>query len=248
MTGLVRLGQVLLGVGMIALGSRGIAYADFLMEWTQVPEHLPAHAAFAYLHGIVLVAAGLAFVLGKIIRPAAVALGAVWLLWTLLCIPLVIATWRGRSGLEAELLGMTCGVFTLAALVSPIHRQLVLVCRYAFALCLLVYGMVHFIFPAGVASWVPTWIPGPPLFWAYFTGVAHCAAGVALLTGVRARLATKLFAIMLSSWVLILHIPRVAAAPHDRHEWLTLFIALSLSGVAWIMAGSLELVHEKRIF
>jgi uncharacterized membrane protein YphA (DoxX/SURF4 family) len=248
MTGLVRLGRVLLGVGMIALGSRGIAYADFLMEWTQVPEHLPAHAAFAYLHGIVLVAAGLAFVLGKIIRPAAVALGAVWLLWTLLCIPLVIATWRGRSGLEAELLGMTCGVFTLAALVSPIHRQLVLVCRYAFALCLLVYGMVHFIFPAGVASWVPTWIPGPPLFWAYFTGVAHCAAGVALLTGVRARLATKLFAIMLSSWVLILHIPRVAAAPHDRHEWLTLFIALSLSGVAWIMAGSLELVHEKRIF
>jgi uncharacterized membrane protein YphA (DoxX/SURF4 family) len=247
MTGLVRLGQVLLGVGMIALGGMGIAYADFIMEWTQVPEHLPAHAAFAYVHGVVLVAAGLAFVVGKAIRLAALALGTVWLLWTLLCIPLVFATWRGRSGLEAELLGMTCGIFTLAALVPPMNRTLVLVCRYAFALCLPVYGMVHFLIPAGVASWIPRWIPGPAFFWAYFTGVAHCAAGVALLTGVLARLATKLFAIMLSSWVLILHIPRVAATPHDRHEWLTLFIALSLSGVAWIMAGSLEVVPEKRI-
>jgi uncharacterized membrane protein YphA (DoxX/SURF4 family) len=248
MTGLVGLGRVLLGAGMVALGGMGIAFADFIMEWTQVPEHLPARAAFAYLHGAVLIVAGLAFILGKGVRPAALALGSVWLLWTLLCIPLVIATWRGRAGLEAELLGMTCGIFTLAALAGPtINRPLLFVCRYAFALCLPVYGMVHFLYPAAVASWVPKWL-GVPMFWAYFTGTAHCAAGLALLTGVLARLATKLFAVMISLWVLILHIPRVATTPRDRHEWLTLFIALSLSGVAWIMAGSLKQVPEKKIF
>jgi hypothetical protein len=45
---------------------------------------------------------------------------------------------------------------------------------------------------------------------------------------------------MLSSWVLILHIPRVVAAVGDRHEWDTLFLAVAQTGAAWIVAGSLE--------
>jgi hypothetical protein len=56
------------------------------------------------------------------------------------------------------------------------------------------------------------------------------------LSGVLAGLASRLFAIMLSSWVLIVHIPRVFAAPRDRHEWTTLFVALVLTGLAWILA------------
>jgi uncharacterized membrane protein YphA (DoxX/SURF4 family) len=83
------------------------------------------------------------------------------------------------------------------------------------------------------------------MFWAYFTGVAHCAAGVAILTGVLGRLAAKLFAIMLSSWIIILHIPRVIAALHDRHEWTTLFIAIAITGAAWVLAGSYGVVSEK---
>jgi uncharacterized membrane protein len=230
---------MLLGIGMIALGGIGVAYADFILEWSTVPEHLPARSAFAYIHGVVLIVTGLGLLFKKTVRPAAFALGAVWLIWTLLCIPLVIATWRGRAGLQAELLGMTSGIFILAGLAGPtVNRTLLLVCRYTFALCMPVYGLVHFLYPSGVASWVPKWLPWH-LFWAYFTGVAHCAAGFAILTGVLARLAAKLFAIMLSSWVLILHIPRVAATPHDRHEWTTLFIAVALSGAAWVLAGSL---------
>jgi uncharacterized membrane protein len=245
---LVHLGRVLLGFGMIALGGMGIAFADFMLEWSQVPGHLPVRAVFAYVHGFVLVVCGLGLFFKKTIGPAALVLGTVWLIWTLLCIPLVIATWRGRAGLQAEILGMTSGIFTLTALVgSRLNRTQVLVCRYAFALCLPVYGLVHFLYPSGVASWVPKWLPWP-LFWAYFTGVAHCAAGLALLTGVLSRLATRLFAIMLSSWVLIVHIPRVAVALHDRHEWTTLFVAVSLSGVAWIIAGSLMKLPAKREF
>jgi len=78
--------------------------------------------------------------------------------------------------------------------------------------------------------------------------VAHCAAGLAILTGVLARLAAKLFAIMITSWVIILHIPRVAAALHDRHEWTTLFIAVSLSGAAWVLADSFSALWSKNKF
>ena len=237
--GLVHLGRVLMGIGMIALGGIGIAYADFMMEWSQAPAWLPAHSAFAYLHGTVLIAVGIGLFFKQTVRPAAFALGTVWSIWTLLCIPQVIATWRGRAGLQAELVGMTSGIFILAALAGPtVNRMQALVFRYAFALCMPVYGLVHFLYPQAVASWIPRWLLWP-MFWAYFTGVAHCAAGVAILTGVLARLAAKLFAIMISSWVLILHIPRVVAAVHDRHEWTTLFIAVALNGAAWILAGSL---------
>jgi uncharacterized membrane protein YphA (DoxX/SURF4 family) len=100
-------------------------------------------------------------------------------------------------------------------------------------------GTVHFLYPEAVANFIPNWIP-VRLFWAYFTGVAFWAAGLAILSGVLARLASRLLAMMLSSWVLILHIPRVAAAVGDRHEWNTLFLAVAQTGAAWIVAGSLE--------
>jgi uncharacterized membrane protein YphA (DoxX/SURF4 family) len=72
-------------------------------------------------------------------------------------------------------------------------------------------GVVHYLYPDAVANFIPKWIPAH-LFWAYFTGVAFWAAGLAILSGVLARLASRLLAMMLSSWVPILHIPLVVAA------------------------------------
>lgn len=241
MPGLIRLGRVLMGFGLIALGALGLAYADFILEWTPAPPQLPAHSAFVYLHGAVLIVAGLGLLFDKTVRPAALVLGMVWLLWTLLHVPRVIANWRGALGAQFEVLSLTSSLFLLAAISGPKapNRTQVLIPRYAFAICLPMFGVVHFLYPQGVASWVPGWLPAH-LFWAYFTGVAHCAAGLAILSGVLARLASRLFAVMLSSWVLILHIPRVAAALHDRHEWTTLFIAITLTGAAWVVAGSLS--------
>jgi uncharacterized membrane protein len=240
MSALIRLGRTMLGLGMIALGALGVAYADFILEWTPVPAHLPARSAFAYMHGAVLIVAGLGFLFEKTARLAATVLGAVWLVWTLLYVPRVIANWHAALGGQFEVLAMTSGLFLLAAVSGPQDRNWIqaVIARYAFGVCMLVFGIVHFLYPAAVASWVPAWLPAH-LFWAYFTGVAHCAAGSAILSGVLAPLASRLFAIMLSSWVLILHIPRVAAALHDRHEWTTLFIAVALTGAAWILAGSL---------
>jgi uncharacterized membrane protein YphA (DoxX/SURF4 family) len=86
-----------------------------------------------------------------------------------------------------------------------------------------------------VASWVPKWLPFP-LFWAWFTGAAHCAAGVGLVTGVLGRLAGILAGIMYGTWVLIVHIPRVHATPHDAFEWNGIFVAAALSGSAFLAA------------
>jgi len=128
---------------------------------------------------------------------------------------------------------MSGGLFLLAAVSAPqtASRLQILIPRYAFAFSLPMLGTVHFLYPAAVAGFIPAWIPAR-LFFAYFTGIALSVAGLAILFGVLARLAALLFALMLSSWVLILHIPRVVATPADRHAWITLLIAIALTANA----------------
>ena len=59
------------------------------------------------------------------------------------------------------------------------------------------------------------------------------------ISGLLARLAATLLAAMYATFVLILHAPRVAATPTARIEWTMLFIALSLTGAAWIVRCSI---------
>ena len=236
----IRLGRLLVGLAMVALGAICLRYADFIMEWTPVPPQLPARAAVAYVHGSVLIVAGLGLFFERTVRLAALVLGSVWLLWTLVHVPRVIASWRTGLGGLFEAFALTSGLFLLAVVAGPtVKRTEVLISRYCYAFCLPMLGVVHFLYPDAVANFIPKWIPAH-LFWAYFTGVAFWAAGLAILSGVQARLGSRLLALMLSSWVLILHIPRVVAAVGDRHEWDTLFLAVAQTGSAWIVAGSLE--------
>lgn len=108
--------------------------------------------------------------------------------------------------------------------------------RYLFAVTLPVFGVQHFLYTDYVSAAVPSWIPAP-VFWAYFTGVAHVCAGLALLTGVKARLAAALLALMFGSWFVILHLPRVAAKPGDAAEWTSAFVALAMCGASLMLAG-----------
>jgi uncharacterized membrane protein YphA (DoxX/SURF4 family) len=85
---------------------------------------------------------------------------------------------------------------------------------------------------------VPAFYPAP-LFWAYATGAGHFAAGLAFVSGVQARLAATALSAMFAIFVITLHLPRVIAAPGVRIEWTMLMVALSLTGAAWALRGSL---------
>ena len=81
------------------------------------------------------------------------------------------------------------------------------------------------------ASFVPGWIPFKE-FWAVATGVGHLAAGIALLSGMKARLGVLLHAAMMGSFVVLLHLPRVIANPDQHVEWIMLGISSALTGAA----------------
>jgi uncharacterized membrane protein len=146
-----------------------------------------------------------------------------------------------------ELLAL-CGVsFVLANLLPPdelttstgnVGSSLATAGRFAFAISLIVFAVQHFIYARFIATLIPSWIP-VHVFWAYFIGVAFLGAALAIAAKVQAKLATILLGTMFLLWVLVLHLPRVAAAPSNGNEVTSLFIALAMSGASFILASSL---------
>jgi uncharacterized membrane protein YphA (DoxX/SURF4 family) len=102
-----------------------------------------------------------------------------------------------------------------------------------------VFGLSHFVYAQGTADMVPAWLPDR-LGIAYLAGAGHFAAGVAILSGVLPRLAATLEAGMISSFVLLLHLPGAVSAPGNRLEWTMLFVASALAGAAWSVARTYQ--------
>ncbi len=249
------LGRVLLACGLAALGIENLMRLDMVMELQPLPLWMPARSVFAAFTATVLIGGGALLLLGLRLRLIASGLAAFLLVWlVLLHLPRVIAHFdKGAAWTPALEIVALFGALLVVAAVTQAERRLPArwndsldslapAGRVLFAITLPGFGILHFIYYVYVASVIPSWIPYP-VFWAFATGVAHAAAGVALLTGVLNRVAVTLLGIMFASWVLILHIPRVAADLGNWREWTSLFVATALCGGAFVIAGHLAGQH-----
>ena len=124
--------------------------------------------------------------------------------------------------------------------ISSIHMQadkITKLGRYFLAIPMMVFGIQHFLYAQFVVQLVPTWIP-LPMFWTYCAGVGLFAAGLGIALNVLAKLAATLLALMISIWVVVLHIPRVFQFPGDS-EFINVFDALFISSGAFLLSASL---------
>ena len=76
------------------------------------------------------------------------------------------------------------------------------------------------------------------LFWTYFAGAALFASGLGIIINVLSRLAATLLGLMISIWVIILHIPRVFQFPGDS-EFINVFDAICMLSGAYLLSMSL---------
>jgi uncharacterized membrane protein len=247
-----RLGHALFAIGMFAFAVLCYVWASPILGLESLPAWLPEQLLWTYLVAAILGLAAITLFAKAFARAAATVLAAMLTLWVLFFhVPgLLTQLHSGNEWTSAfETLALSAAAWILAAALSrAAHgadrwdnalQRLATFGRYAFGVSLPVFGVLHFIYSGYVSSVIPTWIPYP-LFWAYFTGLAHIAAGLAILSGVMARWAATMLGIMFGSWVLILHIPRVIAHPHTQAEWTSLFVATALCGGAWLVAGYLS--------
>jgi uncharacterized membrane protein len=143
----------------------------------------------------------------------------------------------GRLGPPAGL-GSTAGLGLLAALGPP--ARLGRIALGLMGICLLMFGLAHFLYLDFTASMVPAWLPGGQKFWAAVTGAGHLAAGIAFLTGVKARPAAIALTVMFAVFGALVHLPLLLADPHSHFGWVMNAINLALTGAAWALATLLQ--------
>ncbi len=250
-------GHLIFAFGTAGIAILGLAYDDFALQWQPLPSWIADPHQLAYAAGLIVLGASFGvFVEGAAI-PSALLLTvyqSVWVLTrgaALVASPLRVDRWLGFS----EALGLMIGGWILlASLVRQIRgSDLPLIAsergmraaRLLFGLCCAVYGLSHFANADFTADMIPRWLPNR-LGLAYLTGAGHIAAGLALVFAVVPRLAAILEALMLSSFVLLVHVPSIGAAPAldwaptSRLQWTAFFIASTLAGAAWLVVGSLH--------
>jgi uncharacterized membrane protein YphA (DoxX/SURF4 family) len=103
-----------------------------------------------------------------------------------------------------------------------------------------VFGIEHFKYETDTAAMVPKYLPMGQEFWARATGTFHIAAGLGILTGIRARLAAQMLTAMFLVFSVLVHIPILAHDPTAHFGWVINAINLALTGAAWIVADSLR--------
>lgn len=241
---LLAIGRVTLGVGALALGALGLVFGDFALQWQPVPETVPGRTLFAYATAMMLTALGAGLLIERVRGLSATMLSAVFFIWAfalqtprVLAAPGNVLSWLGFC----EITAVASGTLALAASLSE-HRAFArwgaLAARFMFGACLPVFGFSHFVSIPFTSNMIPAWIPFR-VFWAWFTGAGHVAAGASILSGVLARLGSLMLAIMVSGFVLLLHIPRIIAEPASRVEWTMTAMATVITGAAWCIAGSI---------
>lgn len=244
----------MLGMAALGLAALGLTVGDFALQWQPVPDTLPGRPWLAYIVAHVTAVLGAGVFIPRLRGASIAALSAFFFAWTfLLHGPRVAADplslldggppWLGFC----EVLSIASGALMLVAAQAPnvrFRRWGGLVGRILFGASLPVFGIAHFAYIEFTAGMIPAFIPAP-VFWAWFTGVCHVAAGAAILTGVLSRLASLLFALMVSGFVLLLHLPRVIADPASRLEWTMLAMAFAIAAGAWCAAAALRQVGDQ---
>jgi hypothetical protein len=234
------LGRHVFGVAGLAFGVITLVWHDY-NGWQQ-PRYLVYAAAVALIFG------GAAIQFRRTEKTGAVALGAAYLVFALLCVPGIVATpkiynsWGNFFEQFALLTGAAIVYARLSSTWAPealnrMGRILVGLCAASFTL-----EQAFYLHPT--ATLVPKWLPPNEMFWAVATTVFFALAAVALLGNRMALLAARLLTMMLVIFGLLVWIPLLLSAPHSHTNWSETVETFAIAGTAWILA---DLLCEYRL-
>jgi len=226
-------GRVLYAASLVALGVMGFQQKEFGLVWTAVPDAMAYRPALLFVCAALSFGAGVGLLLPRLAAAAARVLVVAFALWiAFVRVPLVVhdPSSPGAWWLCGETAAMLAGASVLSG-----GRGLA-IARVLYGLGLVAFGVGHFTFLERTAGMVPRWLPGH-VGWAYFTGGAMIAAGIAIIVRVLPRTAAVLVALELTLFTVIVWGPTLFPRP-SADQWNEFVDSCVLTGVAWIVAES----------
>ncbi len=240
-------GRRVYGLGVMALGVVCLAWGGF-DPGQPVPKDILDRPALAYAATALMLLAGAAVLWRRTAAWGAAVLTAYYtLIVVILMNARVIVAHYTKFVVysnAAEQFAIAAGgliVFAATAKIGTAQSvRLKRLGQLAVGVCALLFGCAHFVYLNLTAPLVPRWLPPTQAFWAYVTGVGQIAAGVAILTGVQARLAAILLTCMYVSFALLVWGPMLLTDSSSHMIWAENALNLVLIGVAWVAADSLS--------
>ena len=245
----VSAGHAVFAAVMIAIGIQGLVTGRVTAVWQPVPAGVPGREALEYLCALLSLTAGVGLIVRRTAAPAARVLLAALIVWLLAwrVRPLFVASLIEGTWSFADALVMTAGAWVLFTWFATEwdRRHLgfaasdpgVRVARVLYGIGLIPFGYAHFANVKGTAGLVPAWLPWHA-GWAYATGGAFLAAGVAIIAGVYARLAAALSALQMGLFGLLVWVPILAAGSKNPFYWLEFATTCTLTAAGWVVADS----------
>ena len=249
MNRLLQPGRIIFALGIIALGILQFFAKDYVLGrppalvWPAWAAAIPGKLVWAYLSGFLVIIAGIAIILNRNARLAAIFIGILFLVYSFLIRHL---TAMADTGNTYKSLALGAGAFIIAASILEkdkqqshnylVNNNLILTGCIFISLFFLYCGVAHFKFDEFVVNFIPSYLPGRT-FWTYFCGIALWAGGIGIIFKQTRKWAAFLSGLMVLIWFFLLHIPRTVDTPKDFTEWMGLFESFSFSGILFVLAG-----------
>jgi uncharacterized membrane protein YphA (DoxX/SURF4 family) len=250
MNGLLTAGRLFFAIAMVFFGAQFLIFVSSMRGPLPGPPWSHGVLFLDWLACVGFILAGVSIATGKMARLVAMVLGVVLLLYALFhYVPTLVTRLHdpGPWTVVFEILAMVGGAWVLAASFPAegpgsqpwdnMVWRLADVGRWLIAVSLVVFAVQHFMYARFVATIVPAWIPAR-LFWVYFTGIAFVAAAISIATKKMLGMAAMLLGTMFFLWAVLLHIPRVAGAIRNGNEVTSLFVAVAMGGLSFVLAGT----------
>jgi uncharacterized membrane protein YphA (DoxX/SURF4 family) len=234
------------GLGVMGLALVCLTWGDFDLG-QPVPKGFPDRTLFAYAAAMFMLVGGAAVEWRRSAAWGGAALCAYYAIIVVILMygHVVLAHYTefgSYSGAAEQLAIAAAGLIIYAAnarIDVALAARLTRLGQLAFGVCALLFGGAHFFYMNLTVPLVPKWLPPSQEFWAYATGIGHIAAGIAILTGVQARLAAILLTAMFAAFTPLVHVPMLLADPASRMNWSENVLNIALTGAAWVVADSL---------
>lgn len=243
-------GHALFAAAMLWLGAMGLGKGDFVQVWQPVPQWVPAREALAFLCALISLASGIGLLWRRTAAVAARLILGSLLVWLLAFrvpnlfyqTPLVLVAWT--FGSTAVMVAAAWVLYVWFAddrdrrWLGPLAGDLGLrFARVLYGLSLIPFGLAHFMYLDATTTLIPDWLPWHPA-WAYGTGAAFIAAGLALTLGRFGHLAAALSTAQLGLFGLIVWVPRVLAGTVSDFQWGEFVVTWVLTAGAWVVTDS----------